>query len=111
MPELTHNEICGWGQHGDITRQVFSLLLLRHDDEHPQVMRRFDLVREWTDEVVAGIYEVRAEGEGALAQLFDLILFGDFVSLWMAFNEGVDPGPVPVLDAIKSGLAPSLASH
>ena len=25
---LTHNEICGWGQHGDVTRQVFTLVLL-----------------------------------------------------------------------------------
>ena len=24
VPELTHNEICGWGQHGDVTRQVFT---------------------------------------------------------------------------------------
>jgi glucose/mannose-6-phosphate isomerase len=105
IPELMHNEICGWGQHGDVTRQVFTLLLLRHDHEHPQVQRRFELVRQWTDEVVAGIEEVQAQGEGALAQLFDLMLFGDFVSLWVAYNEGVDPGPVPVLDAIKQALA------
>ena len=42
VPELTHNEICGWGQHGDVTRQVFTLVLLRHDYEHPQVGRRFE---------------------------------------------------------------------
>ena len=42
MPELCHNEICGWGQHGDLTRQVFQLVLLRHDDEHPQDTRRFE---------------------------------------------------------------------
>ncbi|MGH9187030.1 MAG: bifunctional phosphoglucose/phosphomannose isomerase [Acidimicrobiales bacterium] len=105
VPELTHNEICGWGQHGDMTRQVFTLLMLRHDHEHPQVMRRFDLVREWTEEVVASIDEVHAEGEGALAQLFDLILFGDFVSLHLAYQEGVDPGPIPVLESIKAALA------
>ena len=22
VPEMAHNEICGWGQHGDVTRQV-----------------------------------------------------------------------------------------
>ena len=47
------------------------------------------------------IHEVRAEGEGALAQLFDLMLFGDFVSLHMAAQAGIDPGPIPVLDEIK----------
>jgi glucose/mannose-6-phosphate isomerase len=105
VPELTHNEICGWGQHGDITRQVFTVVNLRHDFEHPQVTRRFDLVREWTDEAVAGIEEVHAQGEGTLAQVFDLMFFGDMVSLHMAEDARVDPGPVPVLDAIKASLA------
>jgi glucose/mannose-6-phosphate isomerase len=105
IPELTHNEICGWGQHGDVTRQVFRLILLRHDFEHPQVARRFDLTTELVDEVVAAVEEVRAEGEGALAQVFDLMLFGDFTSLYLAFQEDVDPGPVPVLDYIKERLA------
>jgi glucose/mannose-6-phosphate isomerase len=105
MPELCHNEICGWGQHGDMTRQVFSLIQLRHDHEHPQVMRRFDLVREILDEVVAGVVEVTAAGEGALAQLFDLVIQADFTSLHLAANEGVDPGPIPVLDDLKAALA------
>ena len=49
--------------------------------------------------------EVRALGEGALAQLFDLTLVGDMVSLHMAAQEGIDLGPVPVLDALKRALA------
>jgi glucose/mannose-6-phosphate isomerase len=104
-PELCHNEICGWGQHGDVTRQVFTLVHLRHDDEHPQVQRRFDYVREVVDEVVNDVIEVSAEGEGGLAQLFDLILVGDLVSLHLAFNEGIDPGPIPVLEDLKRRLA------
>ncbi|HEX4979761.1 MAG TPA: bifunctional phosphoglucose/phosphomannose isomerase [Acidimicrobiales bacterium] len=104
QPELCHNEICGWGQHGDVTRQVMTLVALRHDSEHPQVTRRFDLVFEAMREVVASIEEVHAEGEGDLAQLFDLILFGDFVSLHLAYQEGIDPGPVPVLTELKQRL-------
>ena len=67
-------------------------------------MRRFDLVNEMVDEVVAEIEEVRAEGEGALAQFFDLVLFGDFVSLYLAYQSDVDPGPVAVLDWMKERL-------
>ena len=29
---------------------------------------------------------------------------GDFVSLHLALQEGIDPGPVPVLDDIKAAL-------
>ena len=95
VPELCHNEIVGWGQHGDLTRQVFTLVELRHDEEHPQELRRFDLVRDLMAEVVHDVIEVRAEGEGPLAQLFDLTLLGDHVSLHMAAQAGIDPGPYP----------------
>ncbi len=104
QPELCHNEVCGWGQHGDVTRQVVTAVALRHDLEHPQVGRRFEIVGELMREVVADVIEVRAAGEGDLAQLFDLILFGDYTSLWMAAQAGVDPGPVDVLIEIKREL-------
>jgi len=107
QPEVCHNEVAGWGQHGDLTRQVFTLVNLRHDFEHPQVMHRFDLTSAQLQEVVVSIAEVQAEGEGELAQLLDLILVGDFTSTHMAMQEGVDPGPVPAIDQIKSALAAS----
>jgi glucose/mannose-6-phosphate isomerase len=105
LPEMCHNEICGWGQHGDVTRQVFTLLRFRHDFEHPQVARRFDLTFDVLDEVVHDIVDVQAEGEGALAQLFDLVIQGDFISLHMASTAGIDPGPIPVLNDLKAALA------
>ncbi|MBV8979327.1 MAG: bifunctional phosphoglucose/phosphomannose isomerase [Acidimicrobiia bacterium] len=104
QPELCHNEIAGWGQHGDLTRQAITVVALRHDFEHPQVMRRFELVFQMVDEAVAGIAQLEARGDGQLAQLLDLILVGDLVSLQLAINEGVDPGPAPALDEIKTAL-------
>ena len=43
-PELDHNEICGWGQHGDVTRQILTLVELRHGCEHARLAPRFDCV-------------------------------------------------------------------
>ena len=104
-PELCHNEVCGWGQHGDVTRQLFTVVNLRTDTEHPQVMRRFELVDDIVREVVASVEEVVAQGEGDLAQLMDLVLLGDCVSLYLAAQEGVDPGPVPILGELKAALS------
>ena len=104
-PELCHNEVAGWGLNGDATRQLVTLVNLRHDAEHPQVSRRFDLATEMLREVMADVVEVRAAGEGDLAQLLDLALVGDVVSLLLAGHEGVDPGPVPAVDDIKATLA------
>lgn len=105
QPEVCHNEVQGWGQHGDVTRQTITIVNLRHDVEHPQVTRRYELYSDMVRETVAGIEEVHAEGDGDLAQLFDLILFGDFVSLYLAAQEGIDPGPVPALVEMKQRLS------
>lgn len=99
LPDVTHGEIAGWGQHGDITRQVLSLVLLRHDEEPPQLAEQFATVETWTDEVVTGIHTVAAQGDGALAQILDLALFGDVVALELAERSGIDPGPTPAIAA------------
>jgi len=104
QPELCHNEIAGWAQFGDVTRQVITVVALRSADEHPQVARRFDWVDEVLREVVADVIEVWAEGATPLARFFDLVLVGDFVSLHLADRDGVDPGPVPILDEMKDYL-------
>ena len=107
QPELCHNEVQGWDRHSDLTRQALSLVMLRHDAEHPQVMRRFEMVADVVRDKVAAVHEVHAEGEGELAQLLDLVMFGDFVSLHMADHEGIDPGPVPTLSGIKQEFSPT----
>ena len=104
QPELCHNEVVGWGQNGDVTRQVLSVIQLRHTAEHPQVDRRHQLVGDSMQEFVSDVIEVRAEGDGDLAQILDLMFIGDFVSLEMAFAEGIDPGPIVAIDELKAAL-------
>jgi glucose/mannose-6-phosphate isomerase len=103
-PELGHDELAGWGQHGDVTRQLITVVTFRHDSEHPQVDRRFGLVAEQIGEVVAGIEEIVAEGDGDIAQLLDLIFQGDLCSLHLAAEEGIDPGPLPAVDSVQAAL-------
>ena len=98
LPGVVHDELAGWGQHGDVTRQVLSLVLLRHDEEPPAVSEQFGQVELWTDEVMSSIHTVRAEGDGALAQLLDLAFFGDVVALDLAALYGIDPGPTVVIN-------------
>jgi glucose/mannose-6-phosphate isomerase len=105
LPELDHNEICGFGQHGDVTRQVLTLIELRHDFEHPQVTRRITATRAIVEETLAQVMEVRAEGDGRCAQLVDLMYVGDWVSLYLALDAGVDPGPIEAIARLKDELA------
>ena len=111
QPELSHNEVAGWGQHGDVTRQVLSLVTLRHAGEGPLVARRVAFVNEVIDEVMADVIPVWAEGEDDLGRLFDLALFGDFVSLHLAGREGTDPGPVPAVEEGRTFETPESPSE
>jgi glucose/mannose-6-phosphate isomerase len=56
-------------------------------------------------EAVHDILEVRAEGEGRLAQLLDLMYVGDWVSCYLALDNDVDPGPIDAIFQLKDRLA------
>ncbi len=104
-PELDHNEICAWGQHGDVTRQLITLVELRHGFEHARLSPRFGATRDIIAECVHQVLSVDAEGEGRLAQLLDLMYVGDWVSCYLALQNDVDPGPIDAIMTLKSRLA------
>jgi glucose/mannose-6-phosphate isomerase len=104
-PELDHNEICGWGQHGDVTRQIMTLVSLRHGFEHERLSARIDRTTELIEEALLQVLEVQAEGEGRLAQLLDLMYIGDWVSYYLALDNDVDPGPIDAIAQLKAAAA------
>jgi glucose/mannose-6-phosphate isomerase len=103
-PEADHNEICAWGQHGDITRQLISLIELRHGFEHRRLGPRFDLTRDIISECLYQVASVDAEGDGRLAQLLDLMYVGDWFSCYLALQNDVDPGPIDAIFDLKARL-------
>ncbi|HSO96835.1 MAG TPA: bifunctional phosphoglucose/phosphomannose isomerase [Acidimicrobiia bacterium] len=104
-PELDHNEITGWGQHGDVTRQLLTLVSLRHGFEHEQLAARIDRTTELIEEALLQVLDVEAQGEGRLAQLLDLMYLGDWVSYYLAVDNDVDPGPIDAIAQLKAALA------
>lgn len=105
LPELCHNELAGWQVSADLAARV-QPWFLRHDYEHPQNVKRFEYYAEVL--VGAGVarpIEVTAAGSCPLAQLFDLLVQGDALSLDLAARLGRDPGPVDILTDLKSRLA------
>jgi glucose/mannose-6-phosphate isomerase len=104
-PELDHNEVSGWGQHGDVTRQIFTLVELHQGLEHPQLERRMAATRELIEEALNQVIVVEAEGEGRLAQLLDVIYLGDWTSYYLALDNDIDPGPIDAISRLKAQVA------
>jgi glucose/mannose-6-phosphate isomerase len=102
LPALTYDELAGWGQGGDITRQTMTLVFLRHHGEPSAAPALFESVRGATEEVMADVLEVWADSRDDLGSLFELALLGELASLELAAREGVDPGPVPAVEEAQA---------
>ncbi len=102
--QLGGDGLAGFGQAGDVTRQILTLVNLRHPAEPPPVARRFAAVGELLLEVVADVVEIEGRGDSDLARFYDLALIGDVVSLHLAAREQVDPGPVPIREDLRRAL-------
>jgi glucose/mannose-6-phosphate isomerase len=102
MSELDHNEVVGWTEPYGRGHAVFAL---RHDGEDPETDERFPLSLRIAAEAGATTEEVRTHARSALARLFDLIVRGDHVSVYVGIRRGVDPTPVEVIQRLKAALA------
>ena len=105
LPELDHNEIVGWNQLSDVTKQNFVVVMLRDPADHERVQIRFEITRKLIEGNVAEVIEVPAEGQSPAARLLSLILITQLSAIYLGLGYEVDPGPVAVIQKLKSELA------
>jgi glucose/mannose-6-phosphate isomerase len=102
-PELNHNEIVGWERPGPLEGRA-AAILLRDAEDAPEVALRLTLTGEYVERRGVPVTEVRETEGGRLARVASTILFGDFVSFYLAMLDGVDPTPIASIDAFKRRL-------
>lgn len=99
FPEFNHNEIMGWTKQP--TDKPYTVIELRSDLEHPRVQKRFKI----TEQVLSGMRPspivIEPEGKNIIEQLFYAVALGDFVSLYTALLNGINPTPVDQLEKFK----------
>jgi len=98
LPEMDHNEICGWGQ------PTFTAIFLEDEEQHPRVRRRIELTAEVVAAAGSPVERVRSRGETRVERVLSLVLLGDLVSVYLAVLGGVDPTPVTRIDDFKKRL-------
>lgn len=104
VPELNHNEIVGWERPGPALRGAAVLLLLDAEDD-PAVRVRLELTAEYVERQGATVHVITAGQSERLVRLAELAQFGDYLSLYLAFLNGVDPTPIASIDEFKRRLA------
>ncbi len=109
FPELNHNEILGWV---GATQQAnnFSVVVLRDPDECRQTRTRIEVTRNLVGNA-AEWHEVWADGTSLLERLLTLTYLGDFVSLYLAYLNRVDPYTIDYIDLLKAELKKAASSE
>ena len=100
--EFNHNEFMGWTSHP--VEKPFAVFDLVSSFEHPQILRRFEI----TDRLLSGLRPktttINLKGKTLIAQLLWGSIFADYVSIYVAILNGVDPTPVELIEKLKKEL-------
>ena len=106
FPELNHNAVVGYEFPPEIREGVL-VILLHSSLLHPRLSIRYRLTAEILAKAGVNYEQVEAMGKSPLAQMMSLVLFGDYVSFYLALLNRVDPTPVAPIDYLKSRLKES----
>lgn len=103
LPEMDHNTLAGVYNPESLLSQTM-VLFLQSDLLHPRIQKRVELTRENFMLAGIGTDTYLARGKDRLSQMWTTILFGDFLSYYLAMAYHVDPTPVEALESFKQAM-------
>jgi len=104
FPELNHNAVVGYDLPPELRDKVF-VVLLHSSQLNPRNRLRYEATARLMAKAKIKHQLVGASGKNPLAQMMSLILFGDYVSFYLAILNSIDPTPVDSIDFVKKYLA------
>jgi glucose/mannose-6-phosphate isomerase len=102
LPEFNHNEFIGWSSHP--TDKPYAVIDLRSNLEHPRTQKRFEVSERLLSGMRPVPQVVEIQGETLIEQLLWAATMGDFVSLYLALLNGLNPTPVDLVEKFKLAL-------
>lgn len=101
IPEMNHNELVGWRE----PNEALAVLILRSCDEYHRNTSRILFEKEVIEKISDNVYEIDAKGGDTFERHFFLIHFGDWLSYYLAKQQGYDPSEIDVLLKLKSHMS------
>jgi glucose/mannose-6-phosphate isomerase len=101
-PEFNHNEFIGWSKQP--VDKPYAVIDLRSNLEHPRVQKRFEVSERLLSGMRPAPIIVEAKGDNILKQLVWVMALGDFVTLYTAILNGINPAPVDLVENFKKAL-------
>lgn len=100
--EFNHNEFLGWT--GQPVEKPYTVFDLRSSLDNEQIKKRFVVSEKLLSGKRRAPEVVNLEGSSLIEQLVWGIALGDFVSLYTAILNGLDPTPVDLIETLKKEL-------
>jgi len=104
FPELDHNEIVGWEGRGEQCK-YFSVIFIRESQEPVEIESRIETTKQIMERRGLIMFDLEVQGKSTLAKMLSTIVVGDFISVYLAVQRGVDPTPVKTINVLKDTLA------
>jgi len=104
FPEMNHNELVGW-KYPEVVFQNAATLLIRTSFDHPRTSIRLDVCKSIFEKVAGQVSELHGKGISFVEQCIYVINVLDWVSLYLAEANDVDPFPVDVINFLKNELS------
>ncbi len=102
LPEFNHNEFMGWTEQP--VDKPYTVIDIRSSFENPRILKRFEVTERLLSGKRPAPIVLKPVGETLLEQLLFTMLFADFVTIYTALLNGVDPAPVALVDTFKKLL-------
>ncbi len=102
FPEFNHNEFIGWSSHP--VDKPYGIVELRSNLEHERVQKRFTVAERLLSGRRPAPYVVVPEGQALLEQMLWAMVYGDFVTTYLALLNNQDPAPVDLVEKFKLEL-------
>ena len=103
FPELNHNTIIGYSFPEEMASRI-AVVMLQSSYLPPQTLHRYDITAQLLNKAGITYQMVKGSGKSALAHIMSLVLFGDYVSYYLAILNRIDPTPVEAIDFLKGEL-------
>jgi glucose/mannose-6-phosphate isomerase len=103
FPEMNHNELVGW-KFPEAVLPMLQVMYLYSDHDHERVEKRMEICREIFEKKSNGIIDIIGEGASLLEQYYYLIHLTDWISFYLAKENGVEPDPIEMIDYLKTEL-------
>jgi glucose/mannose-6-phosphate isomerase len=104
FPELNHNAVVGYQFPPELASKIV-VVLLRSGLLPRRIQLRYQVTCQLLERAKVGYQIVDGEGNSPLNQMMSLVLFGDYVSYYLAMLYKIDPTPVKAIDYLKGELA------